>query len=470
MYKWHKKLGLIVLIPTILWTLSAMMHPFMSHWFKTELPLKFYSEEKVSFLDKNKELKEVLQLHNIHRVKNVRYVQFEKQAYFQVKLSNDQLRYFAFKDGKELINGDKKYAEFIARAMTGDMKSKVKSIELITDFTAQYKFVNRLLPVWKVSFDRSDDMDIYVETAHSKFATFNDMKRKVFIWIFSNFHNWAFLSFLPKGLQVGLMVLIIGVIFLSAISGIVIYVFHWKFFKNPPKGDKLGWWRKYHRVLGISFSLFTFLFAFSGGYHVTRKLIPDDRKSFLKEPIFEVNEFPDTLQQLKENETNISFLKLNGKTLLQTQIVDFHTKSENFNYYNLTTAEKVEDGNYVYCRELAEKYAKKKGDKMPSKVETEWVTDFTNEYGFVNKRLPVLAFHLKDEQKTSYYIEPATGHLAAYIQNGDRYEGLSFAFLHKFHFLDSLGKDARDGILVFFALIIFVVSLLGLAIFLKKRA
>ena len=96
------------------------------------------------------------------------------------------------------------------------------------------------------------------------------------------------------------------------------------------------------------------------------------------------------------------------------------------------------------------------------------VTYFTNEYGFVNKRLPVMAFHLKNEKKSSYYIDPSARHLAAYIQNSARLEGLSFAFLHKFHFLDAMGKNARDGILVFFALSILIVSILGLVVFLKK--
>jgi hypothetical protein len=98
----------------------------------------------------------------------------------------------------------------------------------------------------------------------------------------------------------------------------------------------------------------------------------------------------------------------------------------------------------------------------------EMVTDFTNEYGFVNKRLPVMAFHLKNKDKSSYYIDPLTGHLAAYVQNGARLEGLSFAFLHKFHFLDFLGKNARDGLLVFFAMSLFIISILGLILFLKK--
>jgi uncharacterized membrane protein YukC len=34
MYKWHRTLGIITLIPVIFWTLSGIMHPFMAHFFK----------------------------------------------------------------------------------------------------------------------------------------------------------------------------------------------------------------------------------------------------------------------------------------------------------------------------------------------------------------------------------------------------------------------------------------------------
>lgn len=469
MYKWHRIVGLIVLIPTILWTFSGMMHPFMSHWFKTEIPNDFYQEEKLEVAKNSIQLKTLLEQNKIYKFKNVRLVNYQSRNYFQVKFVDNSIHYFDTKNGKELINGEKKYAESIARYMLDDQESKVSSIELINNFTPQYKYVNRLLPVWKVSFERDDHMDIYVETAHSKFATFNDDKRKVFIWIFSNFHNWAFLDvFKNNTLHVFVMIFFIGVIFFSAISGIVIYCFHWKFFKKPEAGDKLGLLRRCHRIMGITFSLISFLFAFSGGYHLLQKLTPDDRMSFLNEPVFKTNELPDKLKSLNKNELNFSFVKMKDTSLFLTQSFDFNSKSIIYNYYDLKTNKQIDNGNEKYCNYLVENFSNKKGEKLVSNKK-EWITDFTNEYGFVNKRLPVMAFHLQNEKSSSYYIDPFTGHLAAYIQKSNRLEGFSFAFLHKFHFLDSYGKNFRDGILVFLAFSIFVVSLLGVLIFLKKR-
>jgi hypothetical protein len=40
-YKWHSYIGLITVIPVILWTLSGFMHPFLSHWFKPLISREF---------------------------------------------------------------------------------------------------------------------------------------------------------------------------------------------------------------------------------------------------------------------------------------------------------------------------------------------------------------------------------------------------------------------------------------------
>jgi hypothetical protein len=468
-YKWHKTVGVFVVIPTILWTLSGIMHPFMSHWFKTQLPEKFYIEKTIYPTKQSLGIKTILEKNKIESFKNIRFVNLKGKHFYQIKLKNNVLKYYSSKDGNELENGDKIYAQQIARQMLGDQKSNIKSITQIPSYTNEYKSVNRLLPVWKVSFDRSDKMDIYVETAHSKFSTFNDQKRKVFIWIFSNFHNWEFLSLLSEPIQYFVMLICLAVIFFTALSGTIIYGFFWKVFKKPISQEKVGALRKYHRSLGVAFSFITFLFAFSGGYHITRKFEPDNRLSFLNEPVFKTNELPLHLNQLNKNEIQMSMVKIDKLTSIQTQTFDFVTKEITFNYFKLNDTLKIENGNEKYCFSLLSDFTRNNNEKISATINKEWVTDFTNEYGFVNKRLPVMAYHLNNEKNSSYYIDPSTGHLAAYIKNADRYEGLSFAFLHKFHFLDGFGKNVRDGILVFFALCILLVSIMGLILFIKKR-
>jgi hypothetical protein len=103
-------------------------------------------------------------------------------------------------------------------------------------------------------------------------------------------------------------------------------------------------------------------------------------------------------------------------------------------------------------------------------LETKVLTDFeSREYGFVNKRLPVIKLDFDTPKKTTYFIETATSRLAAVIENSDKVEGYSFAIFHKFLFMDWAGKNIRDLTMVLAALTILVVSILGLVLFLRKR-
>ena len=73
------------------------------------------------------------------------------------------LHYYNTATASELANGDAKYAEYLSRYFLDDQKSKVVSSEVLTEFDSQYKYVNRYLPVYKLSFKRDDAMQVYVE-------------------------------------------------------------------------------------------------------------------------------------------------------------------------------------------------------------------------------------------------------------------------------------------------------------------
>ncbi|GAA3932792.1 hypothetical protein [Hymenobacter algoricola] len=55
------------------------------------------------------------------------------------------------------------------------------------------------------------------------------------------------------------------------------------------------------------------------------------------------------------------------------------------------------------------------------------------------------------------------------METADRYEGLSFTFLHKYHAVGSLGKNVRDTITMLAAAGVLAVSLLGLWLFVKVK-
>lgn len=511
MYQWHRTIGVITIIPVILWTLSGLMHPFMAHFFKPEI-----AHEKLAFetIPQNKlslSIQEVLEKNQIRQFTNFRIVSFNNTTYYQVKNLIGDLLYFDASNGKELKNGDSIYAEWLSRYFLDDQKSPVKKSEIITEFDNQYKYVNRYLPVYKITLDRPDTMEVYVETSSGKLATFNPSSRQFFIWFFDTFHNWSFIDAISNNsIRIITMILLLSVIGFSAISGIVIYGFLWKQFKKADELEPKKGIRKYHRQIGIWISLFTLTFAFSGAYHATTKWDPYTLDKMVYEPSFKIKEIALANNQLNldwnrfQNASLITFndsiyyrceLEEKAKGKFKKPKFDNNSKWNKKDspktevvYINAATNKIVPNLDLQYAEFLAYYFTdgapkaaccEMMSPEIPEEsevslenvklLESKVITNFENrEYGFVNKRLPVIKLAYDTPEKTTYFIETATSRLAAKITNADIAEGYSFAILHKFLFMDWAGKNIRDLTMVLAALAILIVSVLGLILFLKK--
>lgn len=507
MYKWHRTIGLITIVPVIFWTLSGLMHPFMAHFFKPEIA---HDKLETPIIDKTQlhfSIQEVLQKNEITQFKNFRIVSFNNATFYQVKTIFGELIYFDTSNAKKLENGDQKYAEWLSRYFLDDQKSGIKQSEILTEFTSQYKYVNRYLPVYKLSFDRPDAMQVYVETSSSKLATYNPTSRQAFIWFFDTFHNWSFIDAISNNsIRIITMIFLLSIIGFSAISGIVIYGLLWKQFKKTDSLQPKKGIRKYHRQIGIWISLFTLTFAFSGAYHATTKWNPYTLSQMVYEPTFKTKEILVANINLNLDWSrfqNASIITLNDTTYFRCQLLEkqkFKTSKSDSNskwnkkedsksevvYINAATNKMIPNLDFQYAEFLAyyftdgaQKAACCEMDHSSDEpqvslenvklLDTKLLTDFNSrEYGFVNKRLPVIKLAYDTPEKTTYFIETSTSRLAAVVKNSDMVEGYSFAILHKFLFMDWAGKNIRDLTMVIAALTILIVSVLGAILFLRK--
>jgi hypothetical protein len=486
-YKYHRTLGIITIIPVLFWTISGIMHPFMSHFFKPQiahekLEVKPIDNTKIKF-----SLQEVLKENKIDSFKNFRIVSFANQTYYQVKTIKNKYDYFNSETSKILENGDQKYAEYLSRYFIDDAKSKVSNIEIITEFSAQYKYINRYLPVYKLTFDRDDAMQIYVETSSSKLATFNPKSRQIFIWIFDTFHNWGFMDAISNNyLRIIVMLYFLSIILFSAISGLMIYGFMWKNFKKSTPTNAEGFLRRNHRKIGIAVSFLTLTFGFSGGYHATQKWEPNLLPNMIYEPAINVSDIKTPSTAVIDNElVNLSIIKFNKTYYYQCDLYDSENNKTEKQFINTNTNLLEKNVEIEYAQFLVGKFKKMLVDPSSNCCEMESsesfdpnftlkkssiLTEFDKrEYGFVNKRLPVVKLEYNSENNETYYIETSTSRLAAVVNNSSRREGYSFAVLHKFLFMEWAGKSIRDFVTVISALGILVVSILGLILFLRNK-
>ena len=350
-------------------------------------------------------------------------------------------------------------------------------------------------------------MEIYVETASGKLATYNPKSRQASIWFFDTFHNWSFIDSIGNNsIRIVVMFLLLSIIFFSAISGIVIYGLFWKQFKKTDSLAPKKGLRKYHRQIGVWVSFFTLTFAFSGAYHATTKWKPYTLDKMVYEPVLEVKDIqtPSNTIALDWNQLeNMNLIVFDDSIYYRGQLAMAKSKydvpkadsksmdkKENPKsevvYINAATNKIATNLDLEYAKYLASYFSD--GDSKPAccemdgnreskpslenatLLETKVLTDFdSREYGFVNKRLPVIKLAYDTPEKTTYFIETSSSRLAAVIEKSDLVEGYSFAIFHKFLFMDWAGKNIRDLTMVLAALIILVVSILGLLLFLKRK-
>jgi hypothetical protein len=512
MYKWHRMLGIITVIPVIFWTCSGLSHPIIAHWFKVPLAHEYIKPEVVDRGQLKLSIQQVLSRNGINLFTSFRLIRFRGQTFYQVKNRKNEVSYFSAADGRKLVNGEHLYAEYLARYFLGDSTSKLQKIEKITSFDGDYQYVNRLLPVWKLSFARKDKMDMYVETFQSRLANYNDSNRKTFLWVFSNFHSYAFIEKITNNTIRYMLILIFAAfVIFSTLSGLLVYGFLWNKFKKPLQGQKLGFLRRNHRSIGIAVSLVTLSFMGSGAYHATRKFKPDDRINYVFEPEINISElaFSSNDLPLKWDEvSNISCARFDNKTYYQVrrvkkendswkkqQVANAETMFEgkartnkpDLDYYGAADGKFLPDGVMEHSYSLVKHFvAQGAADGEPACCEmmanaaadqsapliissSDYLSKFDTDYGFINKRLPVVKLVLSTPTHLTYYLEPATGRLAAKVQDSDRREGLSFAVFHKYLLVDFAGKNFRDFLTAFAAMGVLVVSVLGLILFIKTN-
>jgi hypothetical protein len=515
MYRWHRILGLITVVPVVLWALSGISHPLMSNWLRPPIAHETVPAPPLQATALTVPATQVLADHHLPAVQNLRVVQYQRQPYYQVTTASGKLRYFSAATSLELPGGDRAYAEDVARYLLADSTSAVASAELLTHFTGDYKFINRLLPVWKITLARPDGMTVFVETGQSRMGTFNNHARATFLWVFGMMHNWDFLEALPRPLHLGIMLVFTTIIWLSALSGLVIYGFVRRKLRQPRSAqDKVGWLRRRHRTLGLWVAFVTFTFALSASYHLWQKLTPDRRNDVARRTTFGAAELAWPLIQAlggPEPVTQLSLARVGGQPYyrLVSKKADGQPQVQ---YRSTRDGQLLPDGEFRYASELAQEFNAKLSHPMnaaatsaesgsamadccaPPEPATatatktalglpaagpapataallspELITKFAGEYGFVNKRLPVVKLAFDGPGHPALYVEPASGKLAALVTDSDRREGLSFAVLHKFFLMDWAGKNVRDFVAIFSALGVLVVTLYGLVLLIRTQ-
>jgi hypothetical protein len=529
-YQWHRRLSLIIAIPLVLSAGSGFMHPIMTNIrpsVATQGLRPFPIDSRKIVLP----LGAALAAGGIDSFYRVRIVHIDTNWFYQVQRSaNDIPLYLSALTGKTLPKGDWLYARYLARQflegphgaapskdtamgagmvmagmgpsamgapMTGmaDCCSAATSSVLnargsrvtdevrLTHFDGEYNDINRVLPVYKVSFGRGDGIRIYVETIQDRFAFAVDNRRAAFNRVFELIHTWSWLDFLGKGRLV-FEFLLVFIAFITTLLGVYIF-FATRSRKAPGNGYVKA--RRNHRYTAIVVSLFTAMFTFSGGYHALYKLRPAAHYRTLAGERFASGDIHFDLFRLsavvREPITGISLVRLDSACYWQLTTLaqgdhghpmgyhkdlmkDMQAVMPSIHYVGAGDGGTLADGDARYAAYLAGQFS---GHRPEDIVSVTAITKFDGQYNFTDKILPVWKVAYRSNRHERYFVETPSGKLSVRADDLDVLEGYSFALLHKHEFLGWAGKSVKDFSTMFWAAAQIALVSVGLILYFKWR-
>jgi len=457
-YQWHRKLSYVFAVPLVLWALSGVLHPMMANWFKPEVAKRFIISKPIVLPDDTMPVSEICQ--GIDRVQMIKLLKINHVPTLLV-ITPDQEYYFRdVVTGEDVKGAENLYAEQLARDFLDDQESSLVKITRIDDFDSSYSYINRFLPVYRVELDRSDGMQVVVDLRNGKLATYDHGFRRVATKLFSWFHTWSFLGERDSMLRIIVVSVMSFFALVISVTGLVsLFVMRGK--RKMPKK------RRMHRYTGAVAAIFFLMFALSGFFHVVVKLNYDDSDQWVSKSSIETKILTVEL---------VDYVKLTGKPVVELSlaIIDdkpyFRVRSTGrdaeVRYYKIFNNELLENGDEVYARELATEFS---GYNEELITEVEKIDSFRNDYSFIFRRLPVWRVRYAGQEYWQYTVDTRDAHMSMRTSTPRLIEALSFVNFHKFHFLDPLGKNTRDFVILTGVLLILFVSALGFLLMRKKK-
>jgi len=515
LFRLHRRLSIIIAIPVLLWASSGFMHPIMTN-IRPAIATQGILPVAVDTGKIKYPLAKALKDHHLDSLANFRLVHIDTNWFYQVQLlagmggPNGRAAvpvYISCTNGNILTAGDWLYAQYLARqflegsparrpAAAGPAPAvghtahdccgaatdivlnpvkgaKVANVSLVSHYDEEYKSINRLLPVYKVSFDRADGIRVYVETTQDRFAFAMDNRRAVFDGIFRLCHTWGWLDALGKGRLVVELLVALTALFTV---GLGIYIFF------TTKGSGTHGARRTHRYTAIAAALFTLLWTFSGSYHALSKFRDDVRDRFAIDTRLAAEVAGPDFTRLQavctRPVTNVSMVKMEGQlywrvSMLPEKIVqhkdlmkDMKASLPPVAYVRAKDYTVLADGDARYAVWMATRFSGY-SEREIKKVEP--ITSFGDEYNFTDKRLPVWKVSYDRDHHVRYYVETGSGRLASRVDDLVAAEGYSFSVFHKHHFMDWGGKTVRDASTMVWAFAQVLMVVVGLIFWRKQQ-
>ena len=457
-YQWHRKLAYVIAVPLILWALSGLLHPMMSNWFKPDIAKKFIIPKPIQIPGDAMSVAAICE--GLDQVQMIKLVKIQDKVALLAITPDQEYHFRDVVSGENIPDAEQRYAEQLARAFLDDAESPLVKVTKIDEFGGSYSYINRFLPAYRVELDREDGLQAVVDLRNGKLATYDDSFRRVGSKLFQWFHTWSFLGARDSILRITVVSLMSFGAFLLSLTGLVSLFT----VRSNRKMDKK---RRMHRWLGGFATLFFFMFSVSGFFHVVVKYNDSAAELWVSEEYVKVDSLDLPLlslaKQVKKPIKELNLAVIEDEAYFRIGLAG---RDGGVVYLKAADLSHLENGEEEYAKELAAEFSGY-GEDLITGVEK--IDSFRPDYGFIFRRLPAWRVRYKGQEYWQYTVDTRDGHMSMRTSTPSLIEALSFVNLHKFHFIDPLGKELRDYVLLGAISLILTVSLLGVFLIRRKK-
>lgn len=458
----HRTLAWVALVVLMAWTLSGFLHPLMG----LLAPMPAHRTPPSTTLVPGALSASVPDLlRESGGAAVVRTVPGPGGALWQLTMPDGERRYRQM-DGRPWPGSDGDYARWLAGWYLGEERA-IRSVERVDDFGPDYPWVNRLLPVWAVSFEGDEGLVAYVHTETGVLASLSDQRRRWMQAGFRQVHTLAFLGALDP-LRRAVVASAMTVLLLIGAAGLVLW---W----GRPASSKVPSSRRWHRRLALWAGLPLLGMASSGLIHTLWKAGDAPDRGLALPPALVV---PSTTldgtrlaQALTPSDGEAAWSQASVATLPDGRAVlvlreplppGWGVPVPEARVVDLAGGTPVQDGERDLARAAAARHGLD-GDTLRR------VTRFGPDYDFRNRRLPAWIATTADGRRIA--LDPDTAQRLDAMSESAVAEAWVFSVVHKWQPLAGLlgSPGRRDALQVAVLALGVVLAGLGIALRLRRR-
>ncbi len=444
MRRWHRRLSWVAGMTLLLWAGSGLLHPLMSWTNPRPVASSPPALDAEPSIDQLQPLESVLRGLDVREIGYARLL-WQDGAWLWQWADADRMewQYADALTGQLRADADRRRAELLARHFSGAAESVVDA-ERLTRFSGEYPAVNRLLPVWRIRFDRSDRLSVYVHTGEDRLGALNDRRKNWLLRVFQAVHTLAWLDAVEW--------LRLPLIAAAVLSAVAMAMLGMAMLRTPAaKAGVPPPVRRLHRLLAWVIWAPALMLGCSGLFHLLTQS-PLQAAVTAPGPAYAVDRLH-TPVRLEPSVQSITLLPVSAVEALW----------------------RIEAAGSLRLLEAASGRERRGGEAelaaalvgLPATAMATPQSGFSDEYGFANKRLPVWRLRSGDRL---LFVDGRAGVVAARVDPLDVVEQRSFSLLHKWQFLNPLGHAVRDLILSLAALLLIAAAVAGLMLRARRSA